>query len=426
MSRPFLAEILELFQDGTYIIPGHRLKHTISSQLPALHERFPGQVHNLTVPRIIYALYDIGFLGVRREHHVIYAHSGIGNPSPGERTFYIHPCFRAALRAVRATSVHESETWNISLWGATACGKTTYLAALNIAASQSQARSAIYGINEESGDFLARNTHTLASQHCFPPATSAEQPLSFAINMPALRAPGDPAIAPAMPTQFNINLRDAPGRIFGPLNEYPHSRLDLGEESSRLDLGGEEEFADYLSLCDGLIFLLDPLRLRDLPGHDYFGDTLLRIAQRCFAQERTLDNLLPHYLAVCVSKFDDPEVYQQARASCHVRSDDPLRFPRLTDNQAREFFVRLCRENNAGAIPDDIARYFHPERTRYFATSSIGFYLPSETAQFNEQDFKNLVLLEDGRAAVRGGIYPINVIEPILWLGQCLTTIEEE
>jgi hypothetical protein len=231
-----------------------------------------------------------------------------------------------------------------------------------------------------------------------------------------------------MPTQFNIDVRDAPGRIFGPTNEY---RPLAGPAVDRLDLGTEEppeEFADYLSHCDGFIFLLDPIRLRELPGpgHDHFGDMLLRVAQRCFAQERTLDNLLPHYLAVCVSKFDDPKVYQQARASCHVRSDDPLRFPRLTDNQARDFFVRLCRENNAGAIPDDIARYFHPERTRYFATSSIGFYLPSETAQFNEQDFENRVFLEDGGSAVRGGIYPINVIEPILWLGQCLTTIEEE
>jgi len=71
-----------------------------------------------------------------------------------------------------------------------------------------------------------------------------------------------------------------------------------------------------------------------------------------------------------------------------------------------------------------IARYFRPDRTRYFITSSIGFYLASETAQFNEQDTENAMEV-NGNNTLRGRIYPINVIEPILWLSRCLTTIEE-
>jgi len=53
-----------------------------------------------------------------------------------------------------------------------------------------------------------------------------------------------------------------------------------------------------------------------------------------------------------------------------------------------------------------------------------GFYLSSETAEFDEHDYQNTVDASDG-IFLRGGVYPINVAEPLLWLARCLTTIEE-
>ena len=70
-------------------------------------------------------------------------------------------------------------------------------------------------------------------------------------------------------------------------------------------------------------------------------------------------------------------------------------------------------------ICQGLPRYFQRERIRYFVTSAIGFYRNS--SKFLEDDAENAVEQGDGRAKIRGRIHPINVLEPVLWLGESIT-----
>jgi hypothetical protein len=67
----------------------------------------------------------------------------------------------------------------------------------------------------------------------------------------------------------------------------------------------------------------------------------------------------------------------------------------------------------------DVRQYFYPDRIKYFITSAIGFYRHDE-GQFRVDDYQNTVQEADGLVRIRGSIHPINVVEPLLWLGQQL------
>jgi hypothetical protein len=309
----------------------------------------------------------------------------------------------------------------VGLWGATASGKSTFLSALFIAAMRSPAEMRVRGANDESTDFLIRNTHILNAQHRFPPSTIAQQPLSWTLQMSVPnRARSRWRRSPAtVPFDFRIDLQDAPGRAYAavPAPESEPNRLDLD-----LDEGGGDipDVASYLASCQGLLLLIDPIRERETgDAHEYFHGTLLRIAQRV---EVALGQRLPHYVAVCITKFDDPGVFRFARDNEFLSYSeyDPMMFPRVHDDEAEQFM----REMLAGAPASDVElvlgalrQYFYAERIRYFVTSAVGFFV-GPSAEFREDDFQNVVPVEDGMSGIRGQLHPINVAEPLLWLGE--------
>lgn len=318
---------------------------------------------------------------------------------------------------MEAPAATERGLRRVGLWGATASGKSTFLSALFIAATRSSSELRVRGVNDESTDFLIRNTHMLNAQHRFPPPTIAEQPLSWTLHMSVpnpvrgrWRRPGPPTV----PFDFRVDLQDAPGRAYAAIPESEHSRLDIGD--------GDDvpEVASYLANCQGLLLLIDPIRERELgDAHEYFHGTLLRIAQRV---EVPPGQRLPHYIAVCVTKFDDPSVFRFARDNEFLSYSeyDPKMFPRVHDYEAERFM----RELFAGSAVSDVdlvvgalRQYFYPERVRYFITSAVGFYV-GPPGEFREDDYQNVVPLENGTFAIRGQIHPINVAEPLLWLGE--------
>ena len=205
-------------------------------------------------------------------------------------------------------------------------------------------------------------------------------------------------------------------------------RDDLfGEEDEDSGGGGsdttpEDELIDHLASCDGIVFLFDPIReQREGDAYEYFQGTLLRMAQRRFGMSRVAIGKLPHYIAVCVTKFDDPEIYRRAKLGGYrtFNENDPRMFPRVHDDAATEFFADLCMNSdlgNADLVSSTINHYFRPDRVRYFITSAIGFHLSRGARRFREQDYQNVA--PDGR--IRGAIYPINVVEPLMWLCQQL------
>ena len=331
----------------------------------------------------------------------------------------------------------------IGLWGAPGSGKTTYLAALNVALARAQEHVIIVGVDDDSTEFLTRNTNTLTSNREFPPATAAQQELSWTLVMPT-EVPGPRTkfgrrTVQTVPLQFNIDLLDAPGGHFrsvpgdGP-TAATAPREDLfgegdedGDETA--DGGGgsdatpENELIDHLASCDGIVFLFDPIREQRVgDAYEYFQGTLLRMAQRRFGQSRAPIGKLPQHVAVCVTKFDNPEIYRRAKLSGYRTFDenDPRMFPRVQDDSAAEFFAELCMQSdlgNADLVSSTINHYFQSDRVRYFITSAIGFYLSKGARRFREQDYQNVA--PDGR--IRGAIHPINVVEPLMWLARQLT-----
>jgi hypothetical protein len=135
---------------------------------------------------------------------------------------------------------------------------------------------------------------------------------------------------------------------------------------------------------------------------------------------------------VCVTKFDEVPVYKAAQKLNLIVSDpaDPHDFPHVPDEDARELFIRLCEASgtgNAEMVVNALEKYFRPERIKYFVTSAVGFYLDPRTPYFDEDDWQNVVESESTErkpgekrkrnpSRIRGGIYPINVIEPVTWL----------
>ena len=321
----------------------------------------------------------------------------------------------------------------IGLWGAPRSGKTTYLAALNVAVARSRQDLLIYGVDDEATEFLADNTDLLTKQRRFPPATESLHPLSWAMHMPTQRVTQKRfgrQTTETIPLQLNLDLLDAPGGIFASVQGGAASARsqDLGfddDDDAVVREDPEDELIDHLASCDGIVFLFDPIReQQEGDAYQYFQGTLLRIAQRRFSQGGTVSAKLPQFLAVCITKFDDPDVYRRAKLGGYRTFDDrdPFLFPRVHDDSAARFFTELCRVSdmgNADLVSGAIQKYFMPDRVRYFITSAIGFYVGRAT-RFREHDYQNAVRDSTGEVRIRGAIYPINVVEPLLWLGQCV------
>lgn len=111
---------------------------------------------------------------------------------------------------------------SIGLWGAPQSGKTTFLAALYIAVNRSALDLRIFGVNDESTEFLIENTNTLTRDHRFPAGTEQVNPLSWTVNMLTQTRVAERGRfgrqnwrTITVPAQFTIDLRDAPGRVYG-------------------------------------------------------------------------------------------------------------------------------------------------------------------------------------------------------------------
>jgi hypothetical protein len=327
----------------------------------------------------------------------------------------------------------------IGLWGAPRSGKTTYLAALNVAVTRSERELLIFGTDDEATAFLADSTDMLTRERRFPDATQALRPLSWAMQMPTQREQPrrfgrlSKPVMETVPVQLNLDLLDAPGGSFasvqGQGGDTPDrsALFDEDDEDASVPDDPDAELIEHLASCDGIVFLFDPIREQQKgDAYQYFQGTLLRIAQRRLGQGGPVNARLPQYVAVCITKFDDPTVYRRAKMGGYRSFDenDPSLFPRVHDDSAAAFFAELCRVSDLGdadLVSGAIRQYFMPERVRYFITSAIGFYVAPGSSRFQEQDYQNAVPDSTGEMRIRGAVRPINVVEPLLWLGQRLT-----
>ncbi|ONH37762.1 MULTISPECIES: hypothetical protein [Protofrankia] len=332
----------------------------------------------------------------------------------------------------------------IGLWGAPQSGKTTFLAALQIAiVNQSNDDGwLITGVDDAASDFLSTSTSHMNRDRIFPNATSANdvhelrwrfvRPTRGGTGRTWWRRPGHATSGQAV---FEVQLLDVSGDMFASTrtpNDLAGPAASLfAEDEDELDIFDEpgpkfdtadpqnqtKGLLDHLATCDGIVYLFDPFRERD--SYEYFQRTLEQLARRSYETGRLRDGRLPHHLAVCVTKFDDPAVFRKAHNyGVVLTGDDRAMTPTVPDDLAGEFFRKLCSGPNGASsllVMRSIEQYFHTQRVNYFVSSAVGFYIGA-TGVFQRRDFTNVETTPDGDLRIRGQVTPINVLEPFLWL----------
>ena len=299
----------------------------------------------------------------------------------------------------------------ITMLGAERTGKTTFLAALQIALlRRPQLGWSLTGDNPGSTQALVNFVNDVTDNHIFPRPTGAienyrwslegEFPKQGSWEWRGLRFRRRDVFA-----RIPLDLVDAPG-------ESADGRRMFGRAIS-------EQLVENLARSSGIVVFYDPVS--EFDRGDAFRHTYGVLAQlRSMAQRR---GRLPHYVAVCITKFDEIRVFESAyKLKMLEIGSEAEEFPRVPDPDAEEFFgrlVRLSRSDNAALILPMLHQTFRKERVRFFVTSAIGFYLNPTLGVFDPDDYQNhLPPVGPEPAGIRGAIYPINVIEPILWLGE--------
>jgi energy-coupling factor transporter ATP-binding protein EcfA2 len=330
----------------------------------------------------------------------------------------------------------EIASGRLGLLGPTASGKTTFLAALAIAAEQYRPGWMLYGDNDAAQDFLKANIHLLRRRRTFPSATMNLQPeMRFVLQGPRLAKRRGSLLTRRRKVKAAVflDILDAPGGFYAwpDPDAAPDKGSDLDSGAAPADGGGDSDrtkLALHLGESAGLILLVDPV-LADSPeydAYDYFKNVVLDIARQ--SAMRSPDEFLPQYLAVCLTKCDHPNVYRKARDSgLVIDGADEHGFPHVSERMAREFFDEFCEgprpgrsTGRASELRDAIQHSFSPHRTRFFMTSAVGFRQDPMTGVFEQADPMNVGYetgLDDGEQPwIAGPVRPVNVLEPVLWL----------
>jgi hypothetical protein len=304
----------------------------------------------------------------------------------------------------------------IAMWGAPRSGKTTFLAALDIALTRQSSPWTVTGADESSVNILVDLTTDLA-QRRFPRVTAAMDQCQWTLErQPDARPAGRWRRRRAEgPTAVGLDLIDASGELFSAFSgRYPEGRGDL---------------ITSLQESRGIVFIFDPVRENQLgDAYEHTIGLLAELALRMAESDALVDGRLPHYVAVCVAKFDQVKVLATANALGLLTVDplDRFGFPRVAEDDAEELFAALSEVSHSGTadlMMNTLRQHFLHRRLKVFVTSSIGFYVDQRTGIFDPEDYQNEVPdeTEPGGTRVRGAVHPINVAEPMIWLARQLS-----
>ena len=319
----------------------------------------------------------------------------------------------------------------IGLWGSPGSGKTTYLASLPKAlssADQSIGKWAIWPKGPASAALLKQWNRRLTMEQLFPDPTQ----VGNVVNL-AWRFVGDLTGSrykrgafrrlPAK-SEFDLDVIDVSGEIFGDSPTISQEKIDIA--------------LNHLVQAEGLIFLFDPITERDKhTAFEYMSSTLVELSLRIESEGRRIGQHLPHYIAVCITKFDHEDVFTNA-CEAGLVNYGPDGIPRVIGDHAEEMFNAMCegrfwpdrKDSHGGAlfVKEKLREYFQPSRIRYYATSSIGFkktvgWDPKANRLGFQFDPDNYVNFDerDGTKRILGPIMPINVLEPLVELQMQIT-----
>jgi hypothetical protein len=295
------------------------------------------------------------------------------------------------------------------MWGAPGSGKTTFLAALHTALMREDTGFRLGGADDASTHALADLTISLTSRGEFPRPTAGIERFHWTLIGQRLQRgrrswwPSDRRSV-EWPVRITLDLADSPGEA----------------ATARMGSAMHLELVESLAHSTGIIICFDPIR--EFEVGDTFDHVAGLLTNLSYALRDAPGARLPQHVAVCVTKFDDLRLLRTAQA-LRVIDYDPAapEFPRVPEEDAREFLLRLCRLSASGTaelVPKLIEQTFYPEHVRYFVTSAIGFYVDPWLGVYDPDDQQNVVpgskTSEPPR--IRGSIHPINVVEPVVWL----------
>jgi hypothetical protein len=352
-----------------------------------------------------------------------------------------------------AGAERERHPVKIGIWGSTGSGKTTFLGALKLAAEQTNRTDvswSVVGDDELSTSVLTEYAATLAYKLEFPAATLSSVPLRWNLlgarqSSPGQRRPlaGGPR-AGSRPTQveFALELLDLSGQLLDDQSwSDPSSLSEPVDEGDDLDFdipdpddprGPELELdqaVKHVTDCQGILYLFDPIRdERAGDAYRWFNAIMSQIQQRTLRAGRMLGPKLPHHFAFCVTKFDDPEVLRNALTPGELEDlkgkPPPIKLDAVT---ASGYIDKLARERPRGTarlVRNAVREAVLPERLKFYATSSVGFWWGPD-GRFDPTDFAN-VLENGGSTTIRGSVRPMNVLEPMVWLASHIRKAEQD
>ncbi len=334
-------------------------------------------------------------------------------------------------------AVASADDVKIGLWGSPSSGKTTFLGALRHAVDtgRTSGRWVIFPANDESANLMVELTHELVDRHKFPPSTQlgeqTELRWHFIGDLAGSQFDRRILRRRPLPSKFTLNLVDVSGEAFGAAPEERNVPLHVINSAT-----------DHLASAQGLIYLFDPIQeLKTRNSAEYMNRTIIALSRRMLAENRVVNGYLPHYLSVCVTKFDHPKLFDKACEAGLVNAGQDG-VPRILDKDAERLFNAICEgtfwkgeygeeaATSARFIRDELKKRFHPDRTRYFATSAVGFRLHAEAdpasgdgAAFGIHPWHYANVYEvDGAPRIHGPIAPINVLEPMVSLHQLIVS----
>jgi hypothetical protein len=297
----------------------------------------------------------------------------------------------------------------IAMLGPTESGKSTFLCALKKALLEQDEDWMLFTRDAASQRLLDEMSSALISEGGFPLPTQAVNPIRWILGGMVERTVPTGKRFNQVTTvkdrvEITLRLTDAPG--------------GLGQ-ADQIGLTDRNELVQQLADSRGILYMFDPIR--EFTHGDAFqrADSLLSELMGVVSQQPDFDGKLPHHLAVCVTKLDDPRVFQTARELGMLIPDGNSRwgFPCVHETDARALFQALVELSEpARGVPILLERYFRPERINYFITSAVGFMVNKRTRRFDPRDTQNVYRTVSGAALVRGPVHPINVVEPVLWI----------
>jgi len=306
------------------------------------------------------------------------------------------------------------------LCGATGGGKTTFLASLKIAVGEANQRPgerwAITSTDQASLNFIIDREQELIVGRKFPVATTTDTRLHWAIDGTLPPPPGRPGFLrrnrPPEQVSFTLDVEDRPGGTFLLNANDPNNPFTLSDAA-----------LDQLAHADALVFLFDPMReigRSDTENSNwlYFNKLIQTLKMRLWNTGGLVNGRLPHHVAVCVTKFDNPAVFLPAFHARLIDIDEDGT-PRVPADRAEEYFSWICEQIDRQAVDSSTEQFRNllasellKEHVYYFGTSSVGFWT-QPGGRFNINDFQNFERVNN-EWQLRGKIRPVNVLEPLV------------